>query len=195
MVEYQYPELREKVSGELNPGERLLWVGKPSPMRVVLQRADELASAVVGGVVILVLLFTFPFILIVPLGAPELMIRVTVLIVVVAFLLSLAMPLFRYIAAQNTIYAITSQRLLTIRPTLSGKAVQWQNRFERVERRERADGSGDLIFGVEADSRRSRSRARLRKVGFFGIPNVRQVERLMLETFTDKDEKDRSINR
>lgn len=180
---YEHPELREKVSGELYPGEKLLWVGKPRPGRaVVMQYGDEVLSGLFGAAITVLLLLTFPFFLMGG-GVNELFVRVLVLIVMITVLFSLALPVYQYVAAQGTVYALTDRRILTIRPTLSGTAVQSQSGFERLERRERGGGSGDLIFGVETSARRMRHRRRLRKVGFFGIDNVRQVERLLLETF------------
>ena len=54
---------------------------------------------------------------------------------------------------------------------------------ERVERTSLADGKGDLVFSSEAyrASGRYGSRTRYRKIGFFGIPNARRVEDLLLE--------------
>ena len=94
-------------------------------------------------------------------------------------------PWWRPKRARSTIYAISDQRLLIIRG--------WPNRvvrsfgpdeIERLERREREDGSGDLIFRQEVAPHvhshphrpYARYHMRVHPIGFFGIPDVRRVE-------------------
>jgi hypothetical protein len=84
---------------------------------------------------------------------------------------------------RHTVYAISDQRLLIIHgwPTRVVQSFAPQD-IGRLERRERADGSGDLIFREEhvpqATGRRphGRRRWRTRRIGFFGIAEVRRVE-------------------
>ena len=182
-------ELRSAVSPELQAGEKLLWVGRPSPMRVLMQRGDDVVGAVVAVAVLAILGAILPIFMIAPGSAGPSdtdFVGIAVLVVLVAVVFAISVPAYRYFVAKRTIYAITNRRVLTIKPTFSGKAVQSQTRFEQIERRERADGSGDLTFGTEIDPLRSRYRPRLRKIGFFGIPDVRRVEQLMLDTFREQ---------
>jgi hypothetical protein len=81
---------------------------------------------------------------------------------------------------RHTVYAISDQRLLIIR--------DWPTRVVRsfapqdIGRLERDDGSGDLVFREEhlpqVTSRRHHGRRpwRTRRIGFFGIAEVRRVE-------------------
>jgi hypothetical protein len=54
---------------------------------------------------------------------------------------------------------------------------------EQLERRESADGSGDLVFARERYTTRHKghTRTHTREIALWGIPNVREVERLLRE--------------
>ncbi len=103
---------------------------------------------------------------------------------VVASLALATLPLWSPVFAKRTIYAISDRRLLTIRRLLGHRVSSYgPGEIDVVERRENRDGSGDLIFRREevkrlrhhADPPR-RKRVSEREIGFWGIPDVRQVE-------------------
>lgn len=64
--------------------------------------------------------------------------------------------------------------------------------IERIERRDKGNGKGDIVIGYEERVRRSRNGTHRYTVpvGLFGVENVREVEALMLETFHAADDRD-----
>jgi hypothetical protein len=189
MIERSY-DAELVAQNELSPGEPLVWAGRPSPGAMaraslpilifaipwtafaifwVVMASGITTGATNRGFFILFPLFGLPFVLV-----------------------GLAMtsaPYWAYRKAQNTIYAITDRRLMIITEGRS-KTVQSYDADEigEITRRERADGSGDLIFARTADAHTdtdgySRSRT---QVGFLGVPDVRTVERYVRE-LKDRD--------
>lgn len=160
---------------EMRPGERLIWADRPAPGRMVLSGLvltafgsvfagfaafwiAGAASATSGdsGVFAFFPLFGIPF-----------------LLVGLAIMLA---PLWIWMSAKKTIYAISSDRLVII----MGRRVRSfePDEIDSLERREKADGSGDIIFRRDLVRSHSRhhGRTRERKIGFIGIPEVRRVE-------------------
>ena len=54
------------------------------------------------------------------------------------------------------------------------------NDIGKIERKEKPDGSGDLIFKYDI-SYDSSNKRRAKPVGFYGIPNVRSVEQHLVQ--------------
>jgi hypothetical protein len=182
------PISQSGIDAELQHGERVLWVGKPTPLRIVMQNRDALVTGVLAVAALFVLLVAFPFAHIFDFiffgcGFPW--------VFLFFFLLPFyyfARPVSEFLSAERTIYAVTDRRALIIKPRLGGKIVQSYNRVAEVERRELGGGSGDLIFGSETVVRgRASARLKTRKIGFFGIANVREVERLLLDSLSGTD--------
>lgn len=177
------PALREIVSPELRHGEKLLWIGKPTPLRVITQQSgDELLNAVVVVAMIIFLSLVFPF------GMMSFQFSgfsfpLFTLIFGVLLVYSLARPAYTFWQATRTVYALTDYRALILKPTFGGMSTTSYPSLQRVERHSLANDKGDLIFATETYSARGRYgyRTRRRKIGFFGIPDVRHVEDLMLE--------------
>ncbi len=91
-------------------------------------------------------------------------------------------PIYRYWQATRTVYALTDQRALILKPTFGSTNVASYPTLERVERTSLAGNRGDLVFATETYITHERYyRRATRKIGFFGIPDVRRVEELMLE--------------
>lgn len=98
---------------------------------------------------------------------------------------------------RRTVYAISDQRLLIVRDLLKRKVTSYgPEDIDVVERRERRDGSGDVIFRREETRKlkhhhdpQGKRRVGEREVGFFGIPEVRQVEEAI---WALKQKRDRS---
>lgn len=188
MIDYG---LQMKTQNELEPGERLLWSGQPDPKRlskkailislfgipwtafaifwVVAAAGFKLPdfSSLSGGFQSVFPLFGIPFVLI-GLGM-------------------FAAPYWVYRSAKRTVYAITNRRALVIS---FGRAKSVQSYFEQdvcdISRVERADGSGNIIFRTEETTDR-KGNSRLNQIGFFGIPEVRRVERVLLDAFKNED--------
>ena len=85
---------------------------------------------------------------------------------------------------RRIVYAISDQRLLIIRDLSKRKVTSYgPEDIDVVERRERRDGSGDVIFRREETQKLKhhhdpygKRRVGMREVGFFGVPDVRRVE-------------------
>jgi hypothetical protein len=184
------PELEERVRAELGAGERLVWVGQPRPdlyrgqtifltifgiffmtppllmfcggMAVAVsilvggaQQGNDLAAA--GCVPGCFALFTLPFLLV---GG------------------TLATSLFWMPdRIRKIVYALTDRRALVWTPNFLGGGFTTRSYagegLGRMNRVERANGSGDLIFEEQYTSR-SRS-----QYGFMAIDRVREVEELV----------------
>ena len=183
------PEVTRLVQGELRPGERLAWAGQPLPR---LYRGMSIGLAVFGvvftgfalfwvagsaamlwsdhsfnrppGVLKLFPLFGLPFVL-VGLGM-------------------LSAPVWMAKQARRTAYAVTDQRAICFRGGLFGGGVTVQSfdpvRLTSLTRRERADGSGDLVF-EEFTQRRGTGSVTVRR-GFMAVDDVRGVEELIHKT-------------
>ncbi len=189
MVVSSNPIAPTGIDAELQSGEQVLWVGRPTPLRLALQNGEALVTGVLAVAAFLVLLFVFPVanifsFLVFGCGFPW--------VFLFFFLLPFyyfARPVSDYLAAERTVYAVTNRRALIIKPKLRGKVVKSYNRIAQIERRDLTGGSGDLIFGSETEARgRASSRVRTRKIGFYGIANVREVERLMLDRVVNIEE-------
>jgi len=159
---------------ELEEHEQVLWSDQPDPWRVFRENSAILFIAIPW--VFLVLLWmifilwflitshqlteSYGFIItLIDLGFP------TLLLLLGLFLLDI--PFRAYRKARRTIYAITGKRVLII---IEGRkrSIQSHTFIGHVERIERGNEKGDLIFGPQKNIR------------FTGIPNVRSVEQLLL---------------
>jgi hypothetical protein len=185
--------LRNEVTPQLHPGEKLLWVGKPMPLRAMLA-GGNLFGAVAAVLMVGFMLFFFNsvrFNFSMSRGASSEIFSLFNLfpLILIAFgLFTVAKPIYDFLMAGRTVYALTDQRALIIKPVLSGgRKVESYTETEGIERHDIADGKGDLVFQREMSIYYSnrRRRVRSRKIGFFGIPNVQQVEAMMLRTFDE----------
>jgi hypothetical protein len=178
MMNFNY-ELQQAVQAQLDSGEQLLWYGQPIPKRTMRTAMPIVLFGIVwtsfalfwmagaAGFRIpdfsrlsesLFALFGIPFVLI-GLGL-------------------LASPYFVYKKAKRTVYAITNRRALIV---IGGKSKFIQSysgkEIGTISRSERADGTGDIFFGEEVGEKRTKP------VGFLAIPDVRRVERILIDTF------------
>lgn len=165
------------IDAELQYGESVLWVGKPLPSRIALQNRQALVTGVLALAALFVIVTGFSAATIFSFfifGCGFTWLGLLFLLLPFYYF---ARPVYDYLMAERTIYAVTDRRALIIKPKLRGRIVQSYNRIQQIERRELSGGKGDLIFATEALAAR---RGRARKVGFYGIPNAREVEQLML---------------
>lgn len=167
-----------RVAGaELASGERLVWADRPDPKARTRRSWPRLAF---GAVVTLIA------------GAWSVQamathggLALTGLVFVAIGILITTLPLWRRRDGQ-TVYAITDRRLMIIRDGANRRVRSFQpDDIETLERRERPDGSGDVIFARETlvPDRVRGNRAgppyqgfRRRAIGFFGIADVQRVE-------------------
>ena len=160
---------------EMRTGERLIWADRPvAPARQMLAMLPvTLFGMVFAGFAVFWIaaaasttsnagVFSF-----FPLfGLPFLLVGLGIML----------LPVWAWRGAKKTVYAISSERLLII---ARGSVSSFEpDEIDNLVRRERSDGSGDVIFRRDYVRTRSRrgSRTRVRRDGFFGIPEVRRVE-------------------
>lgn len=181
--------LWNQVTPELRNGEELLWVGKPMPLRVVLANG-RLIMGVINAVLVLGVLFFFTSV-----SRFDMRMLPSFSLFLLLFLgiglFSIARPLYDFIMAGRTVYGLTDQRAIIIKPTFNGKKVESYTDSDTIERHDIADGKGDLIFKHERSfyRRSGRTRTQIHKIGFFGIENVQKVEALMLRVFSGEKAK------
>jgi hypothetical protein len=182
------PMLRPFVESELLAGEQLVWAAQPVPRGVTAGNVAIILFAIpwtafaifwttmafvgtraetghngFGAMSLCFPLFGVPFILI--------------------GLAMFASPLFVRRSLKRTVYAITNRRALVFSPTfVSGRRVQSfePERLTSMERIERRDGSGDLIFEQFITRRGSGTQTTRR--GFMSVPRVREVEETLRKT-------------
>lgn len=172
-------DLRDQVDRELERGERVQWIGMPrarffTPGSTVafLFAIPWTAFAVfwvcaASGFKIpdfsegvgFFPLFGLPFVLI-GLGM-------------------LSVPLWAYRKALKTVYAITDRRAITFEGGRSTTIRSYPpDKLQDVYRKERRDGSGDVVFARRA-WRDSDGDRRSEELGFLRIPNPKEVEDLL----------------
>lgn len=189
-------ELWNQVTPELQSGEKLLWVGKPIPLRVVLGNS-ELISGLVGVVMIIIFFIVFSSFYasfnmpgFSTFSRPSFSVfSLFPLIFVAVGAFTVGRPIYAFFIATRTLYGLTDRRAMIISHGFSGKKVESYTETDQIERTEIANGKGDLVFD-RAHTRYRRKggyRVRTRKIGFFGIENVRDVEAIMLRTLREKE--------
>jgi hypothetical protein len=182
--------LKNRVQGELDQDEQLLWIGQPQPGRMARKAIPlmifgipftafalfwmTMASGIlfVGGNADFgpgIFLLCFPLF-----GIPF----------VVVGLGLLTAPFWAYRNAGRTCYAVTSKRVIlweagwfgsiTVRSYLPPE-------LTKIFRREHSDGTGDLIF-EEYYTYGRRGRSHLNHRGFLAIERVREIEELIRKT-------------
>jgi hypothetical protein len=179
-------DARQVAERELESGENILWVGWPDPsasmksgIPLVLFGIPWTAFALFwmwgasgfghpqnpasSGPMLAFPLFGLPFVLI---GVGL-----------------LSTPYWMAQRAKQSTYAITNRRIMMIQ---AGKTKSVQSFYAKdiddLQRTERVDGSGNLIFAQRATIN-SNNQTQMNTSQFIGIPNVRDVERLVRETF------------
>lgn len=171
-------DLRQTVEGELNGNETVVWAGQPKPGRMAMTALPKMLFAIPftafsifwicgasgfempdfseGGFAFFPL-FGLPF-LIVGLGM-------------------LGSPLWKMKSAKNTVYVLTDKRAIIFE---GGRKINIHSfsgyQLRGLSRKQRADGSGDIIFAKEVSHHNRDGRTQFKEVGFIGIDNVKQVE-------------------
>ena len=181
---------------ELHPGEQLLWWARPDAQKRVTRETNvsrHLTAVVVLGIAVAFTLIIFFSILrnFIMWGSPDGASLVTFLI----FLLCIAFLIFRFILVlsrfdprgtrllRNTVYAITNQRIIVITVGKTYNVIsQTPDQIGQLDRLERPDGWGDIIYGI-GRSAQIGTRTVVRRAALAGIPDVRGVEALLVRTF------------
>lgn len=183
----------DRILSEIEPGERLVWTGRPRPSRVL---GPTIPIGLLGLLWTAFSAFWVGAALrLVPLGAGiplaegfRIVLAVLGLPFVAVGLVMIAAPGYAMRRAALTAYALTDRRAILIEPMFSGgyRTISLRpGQFGPMERIERADGSGDLMFGPGAWSRATAESETWTPRGFLGIAQVRAVESLVRQARLD----------
>jgi hypothetical protein len=90
-------------------------------------------------------------------------------------------PLWAFLKAGSTVYAVTNQRVMIITGS-SNRAVKSFTPADilGVEHRERPDGSGDILILTNGITRRNNNLPSAVSVSLCGVPDVKQVAQQVL---------------
>ncbi|MBQ2380344.1 MAG: hypothetical protein II295_08160 [Akkermansia sp.] len=165
-------ELREQVVHAMQSGESPVWIAQPIPSMANQLSTPYLFFSVFGvffsalvyivaGLLNIYMLFSLLF---------------TGVAVGMVFIIRRRM--------KRTVYILTEQRAIVLRPTGVTKKGGWQLIAWPLiaglvkERVLRNDGSGDLIFGYEP---KKSSEDTTVPMGFFNLPELRRVEQMLMD--------------
>ncbi len=173
------PDLQARVKAELRPGEVVTWASQPLPARYAAKAGWSwlffvpwTAFAIFwicGAADFQVPTFTRGRDFFALWGLPFVAIGVA----------GLSSPLWLRRAAEKVVYVVTSQRAFSIEGwrTLTVRSYL-PAQLASMTRRERADGSGDLVLALEPYSG-NRGMVNTRERGFLGLAEVKPVARLL----------------
>ncbi len=163
-------EVEQQLQAELDAGERIAWQGQP---KARLWSAKGLLPLLVALVWLGIVSTSFltrggpnhhspPLFFFIPFGLIGLVVA--------------GQPLLQYFNSGRTHYLITNRRVLIITLGSSKKVLSYYpDRLQSLERRERADGYGDIVIERSAASGYRSSQA-LQEIGFMNIPDVKNIE-------------------
>ena len=178
------------MQAELDRGEKLLWFGAPLPERVAQQEkavgGAGIAAAIFGVFWLCGVLFIGGSAA--KMGAPIVFpIFAGGMFLFGLFFVAQALglagkPSQEAKRARDTVYAVTDKRLIVLVAGQGARSYTPRD-IERVERRDTPDGRGDVLFARERATNYANGNYRLherwKELGFFGIENAREVERLI----------------
>jgi len=182
-------ELRHRLRAEVSPPEKVCWVGRPRAFRLIV----NFIPVILGGFGVLAFPgFIAAFMSTMP--APQMPGRgwnsmpfflVVCLPALAVSLICFATPMWAFAEQKRTLYTVTDRRLIVSRPTWTGSIRTKSFLADDIgplERFERPDGSGDLLFGLAVEFRRKNGVNDVGRLGFFGIAQVGEVESLIRAT-------------
>jgi|SRR5579871_866193 hypothetical protein len=164
---------------ELRPGEHLVWADRPGLMAVARQ---DLPSSLMGVPFTAFAVFWLVQVMKIDKSANMAIgyfFPLWGLMFVGIGLFLLLRPVISAGKARSTVYAITDQRLFIASGAWTRRVDSYgPEQIASLERTERANGFGDIVFRKEAQqmSLRVGYRTSLKSIGFFGVPEVRKVE-------------------
>jgi hypothetical protein len=182
-------QAEQVAASQLDAGERLLWTGFPNPAAVALRSLPVTFFGIPFTAFACFWIWQAwsmtshgpkapgPFVLFPLFGIPFLLVGLAVL----------GTPLWVLLGAKTTVYAVTEKRALII----TGSASRGIQSFTPADmcditRQERPDGSGSVYFASRTVTTSSNGIARMARIGFEGIPDVRQVEQLLRDQMGKK---------
>jgi Bacterial PH domain len=181
-----------RAQSELQPGESLYWTGTADPRRAAI---SALPASIFGipfagfalfwmnsalhathGLARNSNAFAKSFSIFPIFGLPFLLVGLGMILA----------PLWAFFKGRETIYAVTDKRVMII----SGSASRTVRSctpadIASVDYRERPDGSGDIVIATNSQIRTNNSVSQL-KVGLYGVSNVKDVARQVLNLHTQR---------
>jgi hypothetical protein len=175
-------ELRKKIDIELQPGERIRWVGQPVPRLIT---ADSLGSVLFAipwtSFAIFWMWSASGYRLPDPkegLQPQHLFALFGVPFVLIGFVM-LSSPILVWQSARKTVYLVTDKRAISFQ---GGKSTTIRaylpEQLKDIYRKERADGTGDVIISIRR-WKDSDGDCRIEEMGFLGIRSPREVEKVL----------------
>ncbi len=163
-------------------GESVVWSGQPDPLRLAMKSVPVFIFAIPWTAFSLFWIYGasgFQF----PPDFSEGGFSFFPLFGLPFVLVGLAMffsPIYQYINAFRTTYIITNKTVRVLRSGRTKKVETYPgNDIQNIQRIERTDGSGDIIFKQDI-SYDNRGKTRMSPIGFYGIHNVRMVEQHLI---------------
>jgi hypothetical protein len=174
------PTLHDEVQLVLEPGEELVWIGRPDPCRTAWAKIGQ---ALLGTVFIM--LFFLVYLSSLPAAVPHfdaysVLSSLRPAILLVGPLLTLygaLLPVFAYWTALRTVYAATDRRVLSLIRGRSVGAVRYEDM--RVPLMDlRPDGSGDIHFNGKYRADGTELKPQFQH--FLGVGEAESVYQLLL---------------
>ncbi len=174
------PELRTLVDNELDRDEKIAWLGRPDPkaagrgyLPIQLFAIPWTAFSIFwicGAAGFKIPEFKQGFDFFPLFGIPFLLIGIGML----------TAPIWGKRLASQSVYVLTNRRAIIFKKEFSGMSIRsfQPDQLRGLERKQHADGSGDLIFTQEIPGHGDNG-PHIGKVGFLGVANVKQVEDLV----------------
>lgn len=171
--------LGDRLQDELGDNEHILWLGQPIPRRFALTSLPAVLFAIpwtafalfwiAGASGFKVPDFSKGFDFFPLFGVPFVLIGLAML----------SAPLWMIRKAKRTAYVITDRRAIIFSGGFSINIRSFSpEAFGNTERRQRADGSGDIVFADNLSYTGDNCRP-IARAGFIAIPNVKEAERLL----------------
>ena len=192
---------RERLSGELTSGEKVVWVGQASPKVACIRSLWAVLFGVfiflIFGCVVGTLMSTqFKDARSGRDMTPLLVMGIIGLVVLISCLCSFLMPVYKVWAARRSCYVVTNRRCMVWYGGFSAKEDYLPGALSGMRRNNAwfcGSDTGDLVFRsvtrithrVDNRGRVSRSRSTT-YYGFLSVQNLTEVERIVRETLVDR---------
>ena len=177
------PDQRALIDAELQPGETITWAGQPKPRAFTLQTIPMVVFAIPWTA------FAIFWVVMAYHGTSKISSpgpgRFFPLFGVPFILIGLGMfsaPLWMRRRMRRTIYLITNRRAIIFQRNFTVTTRTFlPEQLRGLTKRVRADGSGDIIFTGNYPVVPGNTTAFAQNGFFFSIPNVKEVEGLLLK--------------
>ena len=179
-------DISTAIQSELEPNEEVAWSGEPNPRAFADggRRVSVIATLLVTIVILQILSLAFS-----PGGEKSTLPTVLTMFLIIFTITVLAVRYFvSYEQAKSIHYAITRDRILIVHSGKTRSVESYRSPLlDHITITERSDGSGSVVFDNSGNSSAS-SGSRHTTLGFFAIPDVRGVERVLKQVCLEKSE-------